>query len=145
MSIGDCGVLSETLEIYWNDDSATTYTDISGSFNAIDAPEQSRIIGETYKFGDDVACIDAGHREPVEVTLAIVYDSAATNAFQVLYPYYTNGSSINIRWHPEGSGAGSSFTANGYISNWVFPGAEAGSADIAMGGLTLTTDEIDVT
>jgi hypothetical protein len=143
MSIGDCGVHSDTMEIYWSD-GGTTYTEISGSFNAVDAPEQARIMGTTYKFGSDLACVDGGHREPVEVTLSIIYDSAGTNAFQVLFPYFTNGSQVYIQWHPEGSGSGSNFTAHGYISNWVFPGAEAGSSDVAMGGITVMTDEIDV-
>ena len=140
--MADC-ISPKTLEIYWSSD-GSSYTDLSGTFNRIEQPEQNRITGSVYNFSDDTACIGKGKREPVEVTFEIVYDDSATGAFQTLYPYFTNGSDIYLRWHPQGSGSGSSYTANGPLSNWVYPGGEAASGDPIVCGGRVFTDKIDV-
>jgi len=132
-----------TMEIFWSD-GGTTWTDISGSMNSVTPAEQTRMTGQVYAFGDELPCVGYGSREPLDIDFEIIYTETATDAYQTLYPYFTAGSELFIRWIPAGSGSGSSFTAQGKLTRWVFPGGDADNADPAIVGFSMHVDEVDV-
>lgn len=136
-------VSPKELEIYWSSDD-NTYTSLCGEFASIDNPEQSRISGEAYAFCCDTAYTSIGPREPIDVTFEIVYTEVATEAFTVLEPYFTSGSTVYLKWYPKGSTSGSEYAADGYLTNWVYPGAAADDTTPIMAGGTLRTDEIEM-
>jgi len=144
MATGEC-VSPKDMLVHWSEYSdCGTSTDLSGSFNVVEQPEQSRISGEAYNFEDDVACVGCGKREPVEVSFSIVYTDDAADAFQVLQPYFTNGSEVCIAWYPGGTTGSSGYGVYGQITNWVYPGGEASSADPMICGLSVRANEIDL-
>lgn len=136
-------VSPKDLEIYWSSDD-NTYTALCGEFASIDNPEQSRITGEAYAFCNDTPYTGVGPREPIDITFEIVYTEMVTESFMALEPYFTSGSRVYLKWYPKGSTSGSEFAADGFLTNWVYPGAAADSADPIMAGGTLRTDEIVV-
>lgn len=131
------------LQIFWSSDDST-WTDVSGEFNSIPSPEAARDIGEAWCFEDDYPTPIAGKKPLVEVEFAFLYTEVSGESFMSLEPYFADGSDVYISWYPKGSGAGSSYTTQGIISSFAYPGGEADSSDPIICSMTVTGNEIEV-
>lgn len=120
------------------------WTDISGFENAIEGAEQARMTGEAYTSDGDTAVITAGKREPMELTCTFLYTEGGSDPFEVVRALFEAGTKMYMRWSPLG-GASTTFmytTPAAFISNFVYPQGEAGSADPVPGGFTLKVPSI---
>lgn len=130
---GQISFVNAKIEISTN---GSSWTDISGHTSSIDVPAQARASGEAYTFDGDTALITGGKREPVEITVRIIYTEADTDAFEVVEAEFEtdDGDPLYLRWTPKGSGANTSQYATGAceIVSFQYPGGDASSADPIM-------------
>ncbi len=122
------GISPKALEIYWSSDDST-YTDLSGSVNAIGDAEVARMISDLHKFGQDYPDVVKGPKEGLDVPFEIIYTETASDAFASLEPYFDSGSDVYLQWFPKGSGNGSSCKTQGPLSSFVYPGGASDTAD----------------
>ena len=115
---------------------STTWTDVSDNMTVVEAPSATRMTGEAYVFGEDIAVTAVGKREPVEVRVRGIWVEGTTDPF---YNIYTNfmaacGTATAVRWAPGGCTTAhdvfATSTATSEVVELVFPGGDAGSADI---------------
>lgn len=100
----------------------TDWTDISGTLNVVEAPEQSRMSGEEYTVAGDEAVVSGGKKEPAEVTVKIVYSETAGEAFDVLLAAWeTPGQKVYLRWGRGGSGSYRYTTKQGVMTSFTYP------------------------
>lgn len=85
---------------------AGAYVDISGSTQSIDAPTSTRITGEAYTLEGDIALTTVGKREPVDVTVNVIYTEVAAEAFLTLQDAFVNNQTCQLKWLPKGSASG---------------------------------------
>lgn len=85
----------------------SSWTDISGMANKVEADSQKRTSGETYTFDGDTAILGWGKLEPLEITVTIVYTEGASDAFKkALTSLQTaGGARLQVRWAPKGNTA----------------------------------------
>ena len=119
------------------------WTDISGESNTIDAGEQSRMSGETYTFDGDTAIITTGKREPVEVTLNIVYTEVVDSPYDELDTAFKANTKLHVRWFPKGFVVGNyQFSMSpAWLTALTEPGMDAGSPDPLMVAFTIKAPE----
>lgn len=129
------------LEIYWSSDDST-YTDISGSINAVNSPEAARMMSDVHKFGQDYPDVIVGPKESVDIPFEIVYTETGSDAFASLEPYFDSGSDIYLQWFPKGSGSGSNCKTQGALSSFVYPGGAANTADAIICSATQHADRV---
>ena len=122
----------------------TTWTNITGQANAISVDGGERMTEDLFYFGQDTGEIVTGPREPLEVTVKVVYLESATGAFETVRQAYEAGSSLYVRWSPQGGAAGNFQFATdaGVVTSFGYPTGEAGSADPLMCEFTLRTPKI---
>lgn len=113
----------------------SSYTEISGVANAIDVPPQTRMNGTAYTFEGDTGLITFGKREPLPITVRLVY-SEANAAYEALATLHetTGGGTVYIRWAPKGNtGGNDQFTTPATkISSFPYPSADSSSGDPIM-------------
>lgn len=85
---------------------AGAYVDISGSSQSVDAPTVTRITGEAYTLDTDYAITTVGKREPVEVTVNIVYTETAAEAWLTVQDAFVQNQTVQLKWLPKGSASG---------------------------------------
>jgi hypothetical protein len=110
----------------------TSFTDQSGYSNAVEPGSQSRQSGETYTFDGDGALITYGKREPVDLTVRVVYTEDAQSHWEAARTAFEAGTRWQVRWCPSGNTAGKfSFTsgADSKITEFNWPAPDAGSPD----------------
>jgi len=122
----------------------TNWTDISGFSNSIDIGGGGRQTGEAYTFDGDKAIIAIGKREPVEVTVSIVYTEGVTDPFETVYTAYESGSTLYVRWSPAGGTSGDfQYTTDpGVVASCGYPKGEAGSGDPVLVEFTVKTASV---
>ena len=127
---------SNKIEISTN---GTAYTDISGFANSVDVGGGDRQAGEAYTYDGDTAIIAIGKREPVEVTVKVVYTEGTGDPFETVRAAYEDGSALYLRWSPKGGSTGAfQFTTSaGYVTTLGYPVGEAGSGDPVLIEFTL--------
>ena len=117
------------------------WTDISGHEQSVDAPAQKRISGEGYTHDGDTALIAGGKREPVEVTVNIVYTEEAADAFEVARALFEadDGTAMYVKWSPAGGSGGDAeySTGAGEIVSFMYPPTDASSGDPIMTAFTV--------
>ncbi len=136
MSFADCKVETSTDGSDW--------TDISGFAASVAVSGGDRQSGETYTFDGDTPIIGGGKREPLEVTVRVVYTEGASDPFEIVRPVYEAKSDFYVRWSPKG-GASSEFMFTsdaGIITNAPYPGGESGSGNLVMFEFTLKTPKV---
>lgn len=86
----------------------SVWTDISGFTNKLDVTPQSRASGEAYTFDGDTAIITHGKRQPVDITVNVLYSEGSANPFETVRAIHetTNGGTIYVRWSPGGGDSG---------------------------------------
>ena len=123
----------------------SSWTDISGSANAVDPGDQSGMSGETYTFSGDEAVVTAGKTEPAEIDVKIVYTETAGEAFKVVRAQWqTTGRAGYLRWSPNGGSTGQEqyTTSAGVLISFTWPGVDAGDGKPIMAGFKLKTPKI---
>lgn len=119
------------------------WEDISGDANTVEPSEQSRMQGETYTFDCDVGLLTTGKREPVEVTVNVIYLEVVDSVYDKMDAAFKANEKIGVRWFPSGKADG----------NWMFelnpaslsalqdPTLDAGSADPMVATFTVRAPE----
>ena len=126
----------------------TAWVDVSDNMTVVEPPTQTRLHGEAYVFGEDVAVIDVGKREPVEVTVRGIWAEGTADPFYTVYTEFTTacGDMVAVRWSPAGcTTAHDAFytsTTESEVISLTFPGGDAGSADILTYQFIVKTPDI---
>ena len=112
-------------------DGGTTWTDISGFASNVEVGGGDRQSGETYTYDGDTPIIGIGKREPIEMTLSIVYTEPDGEPWADLVAAYENGSQVMLRWSPAGGNTGDRrfVTSPAYVTSAVYPSGESSSGD----------------
>ncbi len=121
----------------------TNWQNISGYANSIEVSGGERQSGEVFTFDGDTAIITVGKREPLEVTVRVVYDESTSGPFETVRNAYENGTSLHVRWAPRGGTTGHFlFTADpGPVTSIKYPSGEV-SGDPIMVEFTVKTPKI---
>ena len=125
----------------------STWTNISGTTQAVETPEGTLASGEVYTGDGASAIITSGKFEPVEVKVIIVYTNESNEAFETIRPWYTARTPIYVRWSPKGIGTSGApvFTttdAEGTLQAcpiiaFDYPGGDASEAAPVMASFTV--------
>jgi hypothetical protein len=137
-----CGLLEIAT-----DANCVGWVDISGSSQTLEEPSQSRITDQAYTLDGDGAIITAGKKEPLELTVQIVYTETAGEAFEVVRASWeTSGcrGRACLRWSPGGGDIGDALytTDRGYIINFIYPRLDASAGGPIMTGFVLKVSEV---
>jgi hypothetical protein len=110
----------------------SVWTDISGHEQSVQLPPQTRASGVRYTHDGDTAVITFGKREPVEITVNILYTEEATDGFEVLRAQHetAGGGAVYLRWSPAGGSGGDFQYATGAtkLSQFQYPPVDAEDA-----------------
>ena len=117
------------------------WSEISGQAQSIEVPAQVRKSGEAYTFTGDTALVAGGKREPVEVTVKILYTEEAAEAFEIARAEFEadDGDDFYVRWTPSG-GAAADFvfsTGAGELVSFEYPPMDASSGDPILCSFTV--------
>ena len=121
----------------------TTWTDFSDYLSIVEPDGMSRLTGEGYVFGEDIAATVVSKREPFNITIRGVYAdaTATTNPFSYVWGQWTTacGGALAVRWAPAGCATSSQVfstaTATGHYSELVGltpPSGDSGDAGPLM-------------
>jgi len=138
---GGISFKSNKIEISTN---GTTWADISGFANSVSVDGGDRQTGEAYTYDGDTAIIAIGKREPVEVTVRVVYTEGTGDPFETVRAAYEGGTNLYVRWSPKGGTAGNFqfATGAGYVTAFGYPVGEAGSGDPVLVEFTVMAASI---
>ncbi len=122
----------------------TTWTDISGFATAVELGGGERQTGTAFTFDGDTAIIRGGKREPLEVTVRVVYTEGASDPAETVRAAYENGTDLYIRWSPKGGASGDAlFTTDAaVVTTPPYPAGEAGSGDPVVIEFTALTPKV---
>jgi hypothetical protein len=126
----------------------TAWVDVSDNATVVDPPEQTRITGEAWVFGEDTALIGDGKLNPTEVTVRGVWAEGTADPFYTVYAEFTTpcGDMVAVRWSPAGcatsSDAFSTNTTQSEVISLTYPGGDASSGDILMYQFIVKTPDI---
>lgn len=122
----------------------TSWTDITSTANSISVDGGERMAEDLFVFGADTAEILSGPREPLEVTLRVVYTEGASDAWETIRQQYESGGSLYIRWSPLGGTTGKfQYTTDaGVVTSFGYPVGESGGADPVLCEVTIRTPKV---
>jgi hypothetical protein len=82
----------------------TNWTAVSDATVKVDDVEMKRISGEAYVGGSsDYSTVTIGKREPVEITLTILYNEDTNSAANTIYDQFESATPrLGVRWSPRG-------------------------------------------
>lgn len=124
----------------------SAWTDISGMSNKVENTNQARRSGESYTFDGDTAIIKAGKREPMEITVQIVYTEGASDAWETVQTQHetAGGGALYLRWAPAGNSAGKyQFTsAAGIVTDFYYPSVDPETDGPLLSTFTIKVPEI---
>jgi len=116
----------------------TTWVAVSDNMSVVDPPTQTRMAGEAYVFGEDVAMTTVGKREPVEVTVRGIFAEGTADPFYTVLTEFAAdcGDLVAVRWTPGGCStshdAFNTHTTKSEVISLQYPGGDAGTADPIM-------------
>lgn len=123
----------------------TVWTDISGSANAVEPGEQTRQSGYRMTHTGDIAIIASGKREPLEITVNIIYTEQAGEAFETVRAIFESSpATIYLRYSPKG-GASTNFQYTsdaGVVTAFGYPPTNAEDAAPKVVSFTLMTPKL---
>lgn len=126
----------------------TTWTDVSDFMSVVDPPTQTRMSAEAYVFGEDIAVIGVGKREPMEVTARGIWIDGTTGAFYTVMAEFITacGDMVALRWSPGGCStthdAFYTSTTKSEVVSLTYPGGDSGSADIITFEFVVRTPDV---
>ena len=133
---GAMNTVDAQIEISAN---GTTWYDISGSTNKLEAPTQTADTGSAATLDGQYKLTKAGKLNPMELSLMILYTEVADEAFRLLETQWAlAGRPLYVRWIPSrgtgnfvyshDAGLGKNNPAAGIITQLTLPGADAETA-----------------
>lgn len=140
-----CGKVEVAL-----DGLGVTFTNISGVANTVSDTEQTKITGEAYTIEGDGALIGVGKREPMELSVAIVYTETDAEGYEVLREHWEAAGCdgpLWLRWSPRGGNAGDEqlTTGKGFMTAFTYPDLDAASGDPIMCGFKIKCGSVATT
>jgi len=126
----------------------TTWVVVTDNMNVVEPPESSRMQGEGYVFGEDIALLTSGKLEPIEIPVHGIWAQGTADPFYTAYLAHTTpcGALLALRWSPAGcatsSDAFSTSTTNSKIANLVYVGGDATDANPLMFSFVVRTPSI---
>lgn len=124
----------------------TAWTNISGSTNAVNPGDATRMSGETYTFDGLGAIVKAGKMEPQEVEVTIVYTELNTEAYEIAQAVFEQvgcAPDFYVRWSPGGGDVGDEeYEAYGPIVKFFYPPVSAGEAGPIVGSFTVKAGRV---
>jgi len=138
-----CGYLAVA-----RDAACASWQDISGSSQSVAAPEQARKSGEAWTFEGDNPIVQSGKREPIEITVEIIYTETDGEAFEYVRGEHESAGCDNhlcLRYSPGGNNPGDALytTGRGVITNFIYPPMNAAEGGPILAGFTLKVPWID--
>ncbi len=135
ISLRDCDVEVST--------NGTTWTNISGAASSVEVSGGDRQTGDVYTFDGDTALLTYGKREPLEVTVKIVYSEGTAEPFEIVRAAYEAGTAFYVRWAPRGNVTGRAryTTAEGRVTSFTYPAGES-NGDPVLTKFTVITASI---
>ena len=117
------------------------WTDISGQAQSVEVPAQVRKSGEAYTFEGDTSLIAGGKREPMEVTVKILYTGESGEAFETARAEFEAdvGDAFYVKFSPAGGAAGKYEYSSGAaeLVSFEYPPADASSGDPVLASFTV--------
>ena len=126
----------------------TAWVTVLDNLSVIEPPTQTRMTGEGYVFGEDIALTTVGKREPVEVTARGIWAEGTADPFYIFMTTFETacGGKLALRWSPAGCvSTHDSFFTSTTVSELIsltYPGGDAASADVLMYELVVRTPSI---
>ena len=137
-----CGYVAYSID-------CVTYVDIGGYANTVVVPEQTHVVGEAYTFDGNSAIVKGGNRQPLAVTVSIMYTEDDAGPFDQLEPIHAAqdcGDEICVRWMPRGNVAGyQEYTITGPITGFQYPNMDAAQGGPIVCTFTVTGPTVVVT
>lgn len=117
----------------------SSWTDISGAANTLNATGGARQTGETYTFDGDNAIVTVGKATLMDYAVTFVYTEGGSDGFETIRPVWENTTDLYLRWSPKGGQTGEFMytTGPGKVSAFSYPNVDAASANALMSGFTL--------
>ena len=117
-------------EVYWSKE-GSTWHDVSGAVTTVTPGGGERTTGEAYTLDGDTASLTKGKREPVEITVNVLYTegTVAPDMLGDMWDYYEAGSANYFKYYPQGSSNWCWTSDAGYITTMTPPEADASSGD----------------
>ena len=140
-----CGKVEVALDAL-----GVTFTDISGVANTVSDTEQSKISGEAYTIEGDGALIGVSKREPLELSVQLVYTETDAEGYELCRDHWETAGYNNpiwLRWSPRGGDAGDEqlTTGSGRMTAFTYPELDASSGDPIMCGFKIKVGSVTTT
>ena len=107
----------------------SAWTDVSGYSNSVSVSGGERVTGTAYTADGDTAIIKNGKRQPLTVTVRIVYTETSSQAYDMAKDAYevAGGGPFYVRWSPGGGDAADlGFTSSlGVVKTALYPQGSA--------------------
>ena len=123
----------------------STFYDISGSTNTVDATGGDVATATAYTHGTFEPLVGYGPAALVEVNVNALYTEVSGEAFDRIRTAYKNRSDVWLRWTPKGNvGSVKRYvTTTGRITKFKDPSGEAGTANFVVMPFTVTAPKIN--
>ncbi len=137
-------------KVYKSTDCSTWTDEISGESVAIAVSGGERMSGTSYTFEGDTALLASGKRQPLTVTLRIIYaESDTASWYETLAQYATAcGGTYCLRWAPQGGDSGEyvfTTVSTGVLKSISYPQGDVTSADVVTAEIVVETPSITQT
>lgn len=107
----------------------SSWNDISGSANMVEAPEMERISGEEFTHDGDTAIVTYGKLNPVEIGVTLIYTKTAGEGWARARTSLqtAGGARLDLRWAPNGNTSGELqyTTGTARVTKLQFPSTDA--------------------
>jgi len=126
----------------------TTFVDVSDSMSVVEPPTQTRMSGQGYVLGEDVALTTHGKLEPTSVTVRGMWAQGTADPFYDIYLAHTTpcGALAAIRWAIAGcatsSDAFSTNTTRSKVENLVYPAGDSEDANPVFYQFVIRTPDL---
>jgi hypothetical protein len=122
----------------------TTWTDVSGSTNSVEAEGGEVEVSKLYTHGTFAPIVGYGRPDLFKVGVNVVYTETAGEAYLLMKAAYENRTAAYFRWSPKGADAGELryTTGIGRITAFKYPSGKAEDAAPVQMTIQLTTPSI---
>jgi len=114
----------------------SSWTDISGAASIVTIEPQERGVGSAFTFDGDGALLTYGKKQPVSITVTLVYSEGTGDAFEFVRAVHetVDGGAFYLRISPQGGAAGEAQYSTGSckLASFQYPSGDASSADPIM-------------